>query len=370
MILRSVKRCTPKIGILTWHYYANVGSNLQAYAMLRALAKLGYDAEFVNYRHRNYDGERGARGVVKSICNVVSTVVTGTPRFAAYDFQRRNFRQSRRTYDAAEARALCGRYAAVICGSDQIWAPNVFDPVYMLEGVSDGVRKVSYAASIGLSDIPEGLRLRYRELLSGFDAVSVREEQARTLLHDKLGIEAACVLDPTFLLTRADWDEVSEGRFPAEVFCYFLGDASRYAGVVALASEVTEASVTAYLPEGGDAPVEGCEVVRRMGPSEFLARIRDARLVLTDSFHGIALSVNYGTDFVAFERFASGSAINQNSRVYNILGKLGLEGRLCAPEACGLPDSIDWVAVGGRLEAERISSWAFLREALGGVAYA
>lgn len=50
-----------------------------------------------------------------------------------------------------------GLFDTFVCGSDQIWAPNVFNDVYMLSFVDDEKEKVSYAASIGLPYIPNEL---------------------------------------------------------------------------------------------------------------------------------------------------------------------------------------------------------------------
>lgn len=349
-----------KIGILTWHYYSNVGSNLQAWAMQHVLKSMGFDAKFVNYRKREFDGDRFPKSVVKAI---VGTLPFG-PSLDTWRFQRRQFRQTSKTYDPAEAVGLCDGFDAVVCGSDQIWAPNVFDPVYMLDGVSNRVRKISYAASIGISTIPEEMKPVYRDLLSRFDFVGVREEQGRQLL-EKLGIRATAVLDPTLLLDKDAWNSIADHGSvePGCVFCYFLGDPGRYKEAVEEAARVQKAPVVAYLPEGGDAPIPGCRVIRRMGPAEFLSWVDLSNLVLTDSFHGIALSVVYRTDFVAFMRFSANSPINQNSRVENILTKLDLMGRLTSGEV--MPNGpIDWEGVGMRLEAEREGSRMFLSNAL------
>lgn len=349
-----------KVGILTWHYYSNVGSNLQAWAMQRVLRGMGFDVRFVNYRNREFDGDRFPKGAVKAI---VDALPFG-PNLDTWRFQRRQFRQTSKTYDPAEAARLCDGFDAVVCGSDQIWAPNVFDPVYMLDGVSDRVRKVSYAASIGIPSIPENMKPVYKNLLSRFDFVGVREEQGRALL-EELGIRATAVLDPTLLLDGDAWNAIADRGSvePGCVFCYFLGDPGRYKGALEEASGDRKAPVVAYLPEGGDAPIPGCRIIRRMGPAEFLSWVDSAKFVLTDSFHGIALSVVYRTEFAAFRRFPANSPINQNSRVENVLSKLGLTGRLSSGES--MPNGpIDWEGVGVRLGAERERSRAFLSNAL------
>ena len=40
-----------KVGILTWHYYLNFGSALQAYALKKTISDLGHKAKLINYRN-------------------------------------------------------------------------------------------------------------------------------------------------------------------------------------------------------------------------------------------------------------------------------------------------------------------------------
>ena len=55
---------------------------------------------------------------------------------------------------------------------------------------------------------------------------------------------------------------------------------------------------------------------------DFIALIKNASVILTDSFHGVAFSVNLGKDFVALTN-------TQNPiRVKEFLEKLGLDNRI------------------------------------------
>ena len=58
---------------------------------------------------------------------------------------------------------------------------------------------------------------------------------------------------------------------------------------------------------------------------DFLALLANAELVITDSFHGVALSLNFGKNFVAFT--------NRDNpvRVQHLLEKLQIENRIDMP---------------------------------------
>ena len=157
---------TKKIGLLTWHYYSNVGSNLQAFAIAESVKALGFDCEFINYRKRELDAEYGWRRIVKSICVPMGRLLPKRFRFETYQFQRKYLPQGPVFYDRNQFSSRCQKYDAIVCGSDQIWAPNVFDPLYLLAYAPEKTERLSYAVSIGLPSIPDELQLQYREYLS------------------------------------------------------------------------------------------------------------------------------------------------------------------------------------------------------------
>ena len=105
-------------------------------------------------------------------------------------------------------------------------------------------------------------------------------------------------------------------------------------------------------------------------PFDFLALLNNATFVLTDSFHGVAFSINFGKQFAAFKRFEDSDPISQNSRVYNVLEKTGLERRLISthtPPRFIVEDSIDYASVYSLLDKERRQSMSYLRNAVSSV---
>ena len=92
-------------------------------------------------------------------------------------------------------------------------------------------------------------------------------------------------------------------------------------------------------------------------PLELLWYIDHAALVLTDSFHGTAFSINFGKNFVA--------VINRKnpSRVENLLQQLNLEDRK-DNVVCEVNKPIDYSYVGNRLEQIRLVSWKWLQSAI------
>ena len=83
-------------------------------------------------------------------------------------------------------------------GSDQVWNPDHFDEVYLLDFVPDNIRKISYASSIGVEQLPETLKGKYKKYLKRFDSISVRESKAADVIEKLVNKPVDVVLDPTF----------------------------------------------------------------------------------------------------------------------------------------------------------------------------
>lgn len=65
---------------------------------------------------------------------------------------------------------------------------------------------------------------------------------------------------------------------------------------------------------------------------EFLALIRRAEIVCTDSFHATLFSIQYQKEFYVLKRFKDQSKQSQNGRLENMLGRYGLYDRLIQDE--------------------------------------
>lgn len=320
-----------KIGILT-HYYrsANYGGNLQAYALCKVLEEMGHQPQQVQIDHSaDYQNllspqARGFKHKLKQLAKPVVRLLL--PKYrkkwqqeeAARQqlqerfshFNRELIPHSQTVYTPNTIRRAIFDYDAFITGSDQVWNPIWYFPPFFLDFVPSVMPKLSYAASIGQSQLPAAILQRYRAHLKDFIGVSVREEDAVTLL----GCNAQWVLDPTMLLTKAQWLEVAEPSTieTPYVFCYFLGNdlemrnaAAAYAKAKGL-TLVTIPNATG-LRHSND---ENFGDLRLPDPSPeaFLGLIEKAEFVFTDSFHATVFSLIFGRTFATFPREGHGSS--------------------------------------------------------------
>ena len=78
----------------------------------------------------------------------------------------------------------------------------------MLTNVSPK-KRISYAASFGINDLPKQYHKKTKEELEKFKAISVREDRGKKIVEDLTGRKDIEVLiDPTMLLTSEEWKKM------------------------------------------------------------------------------------------------------------------------------------------------------------------
>lgn len=320
-----------KIGIITWHYYPNVGSMLQAFALWQYLSSNGHNVEFINYREYHRPKIAKLRAFLCKFDAVIPHQISNALNYHYPHFVQTYLPQSKPIYQASDLSKIATKYDVIICGSDQIWAPSVFNPVYMLSFVSGRTRKISYAASIGLPEIPNEKKDLYKKLLSDFHAISIREKDGAELLK-QIGIESSTVCDPSFLLESSVYKRLISKNFRQSipyVFAYFLGENIHHREIAKDIANRLGLQLIIYSAFNADKSFADIHV-NFIGPQEFLSLIHDASHIITDSFHGISFSIIFRKNFHAVERFSKDDMLNQNSRVHNILHITRLDSRLIA----------------------------------------
>jgi hypothetical protein len=259
-----------------------------------------------------------------------------------------------------------------ITGSDQVWSRdmgNVNTRGWYLQFGNSSVRRVSYAASMSRPLKTDEVPL-FAEFLRGFHAVSVREESLRKDC-ERCGIHGVQVtVDPTLLLDSTAYPIANARQDGAYMLLYVLN--------VRSADELYWTSVESYLSLRGLRPrivySSGCIPATELiedHPGElltipdWLAAIRDARCVMTTSFHGVVFSIILHRPVLAIlltNEYAGG-----NCRIVDLLGKLGLSDRILDPEknvAEQMEQAIDWERVESVLKNLRQESVDFLTESL------
>lgn len=360
-----------KIGILTWHYYPNFGSQLQTYALVKTIRQLGFKCRVINYRNPKLGYPSLIKRIIKQCIALIPErfAVVCSQRFKLPEIRfRKYFNETSIAIDENKLNKLSKNFDALICGSDQIWAPNVFDPIYMLNFAVPGIRKISYAASIGLNDIPNHLVDFYRNNLKTFDSISVRESKGKQLLKDRCNIDSVVVLDPTLMIDVSQWQSIAIKPNITEdyIFCYFLNKEHKYARAIIDFASKTGLKVYAISANPKDSIWAKTLSYYEIGPKEFIGLIANANMVFTDSYHGTIFSLLFHKKFITFQRFSTGDPICQNSRIRQLNDYFSIGPNIVNPSCNDKPEphEINWDQFEHKLSDLRNQSLNYLRKSL------
>jgi hypothetical protein len=358
------------IGILTFHYAHNYGAVLQAYALKKILEESEHTVELINYHNRVIEKcypyqrakkaitwKNGYQSVIKDVIHNYE-IMTGDRSWKKH---YENFEQWIKTHLDIKDKAIYSiselelqSYDILICGSDQIWNPNLtngFDPVYFLDFETNALR-ISYAASMGIEKLERRFENKFFDYIDKLDGVSVREETLKTYITKRRKYPVEVVLDPVLLLNREDYLKlIRRPKYKKYILMYSLKEdpkLKRIAKVLAKKKGMQCIEVKYY----NNAFQHDIKQIAYAGPSEFLGLFAYADCVVTNSFHGTAYSLIFNKEFYC----TSAGAVN--SRISDLLKKMNLSDRMIAGEI--LPDKINYDEVNTRLDKERENSRSFL----------
>ena len=348
------------VGIMTtssgWQgiYRCNYGAALQGYALVKQLKMLGYDAYDINYYSDNEYSPQKYSLIERTFRRLLLLTNIKVVRGKMIEIKNRKnikiwqnkFREfvvkNNLTYNQGQfyriddLREISKSMYAVICGSDVVWNPalrnNVCDEGYFLEFASPKTRRIAYAPSFGVSELPKKFAEDMSEVLPTYSGVSIRESSGRELIKKYCGIDAKVVLDPTLLLPTEEYEtEIIVPSWLPEKYIavYQFGLIEHTTRMIEKIQEKTGLPIV-RIPARYD---DFGKVRFDVGPGEFLGIIQNASLVISDSFHCTVFSLLYHSPFLTFYRTIPEPGKDINSRMIDLLKMVGLEDRLVKPDA-------------------------------------
>lgn len=326
-----------KVGIITFLHNNNFGSTLQAYALQKVIGSLGYDCVHLDYRpdtkekilnllRSGNDPKLILEGLRKRSVQAEQAgarVKTGT----FTDFYRNRMRLTKVCHNRGELKTESAGMDLLVAGSDQIWSPVWLNPAYFLDFAAPSQKKLSYAASLGVQQLPAAGKIRkFRSLLKDFGPVSVREEEGARLLKEMTGTDAAVMPDPVCLLKREEWEEIAET--PAEtkpyILCYFIGESETYWKRVEEIRTATGAEVIVLPVTAASYEKKRYTLADGVSPEAFLGYVKNAAAVCTDSFHCSVFTLIFGKMPCVCRRYREDDPESKNSRIDQLFRSLDL----------------------------------------------
>lgn len=364
-----------KVGIITLHRALNYGALLQAFALRAAVNELGTCADIIDYRNDfleemyEYPGYFSQRGVKNRIRYILYSRIEKEKRKRFEAFRQQYLGTSAEGgYKKDDLYKLNSGYDAFFTGSDQVWSPHAhkLDGSFFLDFVDDSKKKYSYAASFGVASIKKDYYGLYKSWLKDFSICSVREKQGDVLIHQILDIPVRIDADPVLLLTKDKWEKSLKFEKQSEkyAFIYSFGMTENQKK---MAVACHKAGMKIYIVGESISNPLGvpCKFVGNLGPKEFAGMLFGAAFVITNSFHGTALSIVYNVPFTT--EYLVGNASKANSRLENIISETNLQERILTESTdCSdmLNKKICWEDVNIIVDRLRTHSIEYLRRCL------
>lgn len=340
-----------KIGIITIIDNMNLGNRLQNYALECKLKTIKNNILVVTIKYNS-------NGTIRIIKNFIKQLLN-----KKFKNRIKNFSTFNKAINITKINNnKINDFNNIIVGSDQVWNPNfgrLSDEELLLH--VNPSKRVSYAASFGITKLPEQYEDKVRKELSKFKAISVREDAGKKIveeLTERTDVEV--LVDPTMLLTSEEWDKVSKKptmlHTDKYILNYYLGELSdsRKEEINRVAKE-NNCEIINILDK--NSPFYEC------GPSEFLYLEKNAFLICTDSFHSCVFAILYNTPFLVFDREQEG-LVSMNSRIDTLLSKFKLEDRRYSNKITDKDLKCDYTEAHKILNEEKIKSDNFLKISL------
>jgi len=363
-----------KIGILTFHRAINYGAFLQAFSLKTYLESLGHDVSIIDYWPKGHaESYKLFNETYWKQASLIKKVKYLILFLLSYIRKRKRLKKMERLQYIHLSLTKIPIYTkpedlsavdvdCVIYGSDQIWWKSTipsysgFDPVLWGNHIKDSIKRISYAASMGVINLTNEDKATISSYLKNFDAISVRETGLKDVLTPLTDKNISVVIDPVFLTPKEKWLKYCKPIkcIPDKYVLLYNLLGSKDAVIVA--QKLAEENKCEVVEITGSVEPHkiGKKYVQTADAFEFISLINHAEFVVTSSFHGVAFSTIFQKQFYAL------GFRNNSGRVVSLLNTIGLTNRLITDYNDVSKNSIDYSLVSQRMEDYILSSKEFL----------
>lgn len=365
-----------KVSVITRHSVPNYGSILQTYATQKTIENFGCEAEIINYTRYEERYANLAKTLIKgkkwdrnSFLRLIYKLIQ-TPNYSKmykkFAKNRKNFlKETEFEYGNIEELKKKLPKADVYCsGSDQIWGKigtEEYDRAYFLNFV-ENKKCISYASSFGKTELSNNLKKDLKSLLNKYTKILVREDTAKEIINQYGFQNVEQVLDPTFLLDKEEWIELSKKakiKKQKYILIYQLHDNKEFDKYAKKLSKKLNMKLLRISPSFYHILRSG-KLIYLPNQYEFLAYFNNAEYILTDSFHATAFSIIFNKKF---KNILPG---NTSTRITSLLKLMNLESRILDDfnDFESIKEEIDYDIPNRIIKVERKKSLKLFKEAI------
>lgn len=349
-----------RVGILTFQNTTNYGAMFQAYA-LQTFVNQYCACEILNYTNSTLKDRYEINPFkAKSIKDFVKKSLhykENKKNMLIFDeFKRKKLNISDEEYNESNIAKADLKYDLFIAGSDQVWNFKLtnYDRNYFLTFASNKAKRNSYAASLGVSKLNESDEQFLKELITQQNNISVRENEGKNLIDDVISEKEKNMInvniDPVFLLSLKDWDKLIGNVNVTYNNYLFIYEVAYIPEILEFAKKIAkDKNLKILYVSASNKKLSGAITLKNITPLQFLKYIKNAEIIITSSFHGMAFSVIFNKIF--YYGIPKNKA-NFGSRLNNLAKVLKLESRNYINYSQDI-NFIDYNKVNNKIAAER-----------------
>lgn len=359
-----------KAKILTFHNAENYGATLQAYALKETLKKLDVDASFINYKNKTIlsDYKLIKTHSLKSFFSSLWYLPRNLKRKKSFkSFSDKYLDTNTKVYlTKEEIEQDINDKDIYVAGSDQIWNPSLtggLSDIYTLNFGNQDITKVIYGASLGNEELLQEYSLDFKSKTKGLKYISVREKSIIKPLEEICNKKIYQVIDPTLLLKKEDWEKLINENKKVNledkdyILVYTLFENDEITKIANYISSITGLKVVHFRKY--NAYNKELMNLYSKGPIDFINAFKNAKYVITNSFHGTVFSLMFE------KKFYSVLPQTRAGRIKDLLKDLELEDRIVQnKEQINLDSNIDYINVNKKIELLRVCSIEFLKKGI------
>lgn len=345
------------IGIITWHSIPNHGGMLQMLALTKIFSELQLESKVVlhdivfeeHHQKRNLRKYATIAYWEGFINNRLGRQFNSKKDALMIDFQENTFSLVK---PSTQLNAIC-------IGSDEVFSlTNGFTPEFFGEGFCIPV--FSYAGSFGQTSISviheKKLFQRLKTDFSKFEGISVRDENSLCILK-KLGFDNAIQnIDPVLLYGYKRETQIASSQLKSQVLLYsYDGNMNTWYERNAIKRFARNSKCSILSAGFYHFWADKNEIFTPIG---ILKEFVESKYIVTDTFHGVVLSIISHAQFAVLVRKTN------SNKITSLLKSLGLENRLLnnindINEI--IKEPIDYTEVENKLDYLRKESMEYLK---------
>lgn len=331
------------IKIITLYNSLNFGAYLQAFALQTFFENNNYNPSF-------YEVNDGIG--IELVKHIIGKDIRKTPlNYIQYKKYKKCWKFLNIDNSGIETAQAC------VIGSDEIWnvknssfyhAPEYFGLNINNKNIISYAPSANITTSYNLREFDSNLNFEK------FSSISVRDKKTLNLVKSMSSKDVTLVIDPTMLI-----DDYSKYETNIEIKDKYI----LVYGYIFSKDEIELikqlSKKTGYRLYSIGMPQMWCHKQITATPFEFLSYIKNAEMIVTETFHGTIFSILYNKNFAAF--------VNHKSKLEDLLERFDLKTRDVSENknlVSVLEEKIDYKKVNGILKVEREKSKDWLINAV------